>query len=182
MIYFIDYENVSNSGLKGVEQLTKSDKIIIFYSKNQTNISMQTHRRLELSEVEKEYIEVNTSSKNALDFQLATYLGALIKEMPQENFAIVSKDKGYNAVVEFWKKHKITIAIYTSTSNTELKDLKDELEIALTNHKDKIANITTIINKYKTKQAINNALVKEYKSEIAGSIYKAIKPLLKDKT
>ena len=32
--------------------------------------------------------------------------------------------------------------------------------------------------KYKTKQGINNALVKKYGSKSGGEIYKAIKPLL----
>ena len=44
--------------------------------------------------------------------------------------------------------------------------------------------VTRIILKYKTKQGINNALVREFQSQDnkkASELYKAIKPLLKDK-
>lgn len=37
------------------------------------------------------------------------------------------------------------------------------------------------IQKYKTKQGLNNALVKRYDSKNGGKIYQAIKPLIKDK-
>ncbi len=181
MIYLIDYENVSNNGLKGVELLEDNDRIIIFYSKNAGNISMKTHKNLEITKAEKEYIEVNVASKNALDFQLSTYLGALTKEFPDDHFAIVSKDKGYKAVVDFWKKHHRTIFSFTSVSKTEEKNLQMELKLILKNNSDKIVEIAEIINKYKTKQGINNALVKKYKSEVGGTIYKEIKPILSEK-
>ena len=38
-----------------------------------------------------------------------------------------------------------------------------------------------LISKYKTKQGINNALVKKYGSEDAGVIYKSIRPMLAGK-
>lgn len=48
--------------------------------------------------------------------------------------------------------------------------------------KDVDANwISQIINKYKTKTTINNAIVKKYKVEKAKVIYKAIKLLLNHK-
>jgi len=37
------------------------------------------------------------------------------------------------------------------------------------------------MSKYKTKQGINNALVKEFGSEKTGIIYKALRPMLKSK-
>lgn len=43
------------------------------------------------------------------------------------------------------------------------------------------ATISTYVAKYKTKMGFNNALVKRYKSELAGQIYQAVKPLLADK-
>ena len=42
--------------------------------------------------------------------------------------------------------------------------------------------ILEIINSFKTKQAINNGLSKEFKdSKKSGAIYKKLKPLLKEK-
>ena len=41
--------------------------------------------------------------------------------------------------------------------------------------------VANFIDKYKTKQGLNNALLKEYGSEKTGLINKIIKPLIKDK-
>lgn len=46
---------------------------------------------------------------------------------------------------------------------------------------DEVKRIFGYIKKYKTKQGINNALVKRYRSEKAGEIYKIVKPLLVNK-
>ena len=42
--------------------------------------------------------------KNALDFQLSTYLGYLIHEAKDSYFYIISKDNGFKHVVDFWKR------------------------------------------------------------------------------
>jgi hypothetical protein len=44
-----------------------------------------------------------------------------------------------------------------------------------------VEHICRFIVKYKTKQGVNNAIVKIYGTEKAGELYKKIKPLLKDK-
>ena len=41
--------------------------------------------------------------------------------------------------------------------------------------------VRELMERYKTKQGLNNALIKEYGSEKTGILYKAIKPLLADK-
>ena len=181
MIYMIDYENVLNNGLKGVELLNADDKLFIFYSKNASSITINTHKNLEKTKATKKYIEVTSTTKNALDFQLSTCLGALIKEFPDDEIAIISKDKGYNAVIEFWKKYNKTIFNFTSVEKKPERDLKSEIKLVLKNNSDKIDEVIKIIKQYKTKQGINNALVKKYKSELAGSIYKEIKVILTDK-
>ena len=64
----------------------------------------------------------------------------------------------------------------------ELK-LRDSVREVLPD-KDLTKRVVAIIQKYKTKQGINNALVREFPSQDnkkASEIYKAIKPLLKDK-
>ncbi len=47
--------------------------------------------------------------------------------------------------------------------------------------KEEQEHIGRFIVKYKTKQGVNNAIVKLYGTEKAGELYKKIKPLLKDK-
>ena len=33
-VYLVDFENVRSGGLRGVEELSEGDKVVIFYSKN----------------------------------------------------------------------------------------------------------------------------------------------------
>ncbi len=214
MFYLVDFENVSNVGLSGIENLAKDDVVIIFYSKNANSLSFDNHKKLELTKAKKEYIEIEQSGKNALDFQLATYLGALVTKYPKGEFVIVSKDQGFASVVKFWKNKNITIQMFNLISGKSTILIEDKNETPLLNsknkinkkiqirknttkksnskllsevkeylktHKDKATQIANIIETNDTKQKINNALVKEYDSQIAGEIYKQIKPLIKCK-
>ena len=52
MIALIDYENVNSNGLKGVENVSSKDKLIIFYKENST-ITMSAHKKLESTKAEK---------------------------------------------------------------------------------------------------------------------------------
>lgn len=64
-----------------------------------------------------------------------------------------------------------------SAEPSMIEQLKDLLPL----YPYDIKQINEIIGKYKTKQGINNALMNEYGSDKTGVIYKAIKPLIKDK-
>ena len=194
MFYLVDFENVKNEGMLGLENLSEEDMLIIFYSKNVNTISINNHIKLEKTKFKKEYIETKVATNNALDFQLVSYLGFLIAKYPDSSYAIISKDRGFEAVIHFWKEKEIDIDIFVNLSCETIQSekvqiekahnnsaLRKELEALLPQHLDKASFVESTINKYKTKQGVNNALVKQYKSETAGIIYKAIKPLIKNK-
>lgn len=67
MIYLIDFENVSNGGFNGIENLTEKDEIKLFYSEKRSTISIGVHRKLEGSRAKKEYLPIKTGGKNALE-------------------------------------------------------------------------------------------------------------------
>lgn len=179
MRYFVDFENVKNNGLVGIENLKKEDSIIIFYNDSST-INMKTHKALESALCQKEYVLVHEIRKNALDFQLSTYLGSFI---PKENeFCIISQDHDYDAVISFWKERKVVIKRLNNLKGENTLTLEKDVEKALGDNPDvEIAEIVSIINHYKTKQGINNALVKKYGSTKGGAIYQKIKLLIKNK-
>lgn len=106
--YFIDYENIGENGLSGVDKLGEGDIVALFYSRNAGKISFDMHRKLSATAAKMEYHRVEASTKNALDFQLSSYLGYLISLHPEDKFVIVSKDNGYNAVIAFWKNADIS--------------------------------------------------------------------------
>lgn len=82
MIYLIDFENVHSDGLKGIEQLGEKDKCYIFYSEHAGVLTFNMHKRITESKADIFYVEAQVGMKNALDFQLVSYLGYMIREAP----------------------------------------------------------------------------------------------------
>ena len=115
----IDYENESGKVLEGISLigLTRKDKIIIFYSQKAAKITMEFHKELEKINAKKEYEIVETDCLNALDFQLSSYLGLCIHENPNEDFYIISKDKGFECVCRFWRNKGIMVKRINNPAN-----------------------------------------------------------------
>lgn len=180
-IYLVDYENVNSSGMKGLEQLTENDEVFLFYSVNSNTMTFSLHNSICSSKAKIEFLNCNTGGKNSLDFQIATLLGFLIAKNGDVEYVIVSKDTGFASIVTFWSNRKINIMVANNLLKENQKTNENVLLKVLPNFKSDFPKILSIINKYKTKQGINNAFVKEYGSDKAGTIYKAIKPLLSDK-
>ena len=109
--YMIDYENVKTGGLNGISRLTAEDKVIIFYSENANRLTFDLHRRLMECPAQIEYREVLVGGHNALDFQLVTYLGYLIAKDPMGQYLIISYDRGFEYVVNFWRKDGLCIGL-----------------------------------------------------------------------
>lgn len=109
--YMIDYENVKTGGLNGISRLTAEDRVIIFYSENANRLTFDLHRRLMECPAKIEYREVTVGGHNALDFQLVTYLGYLIAQDPTGQYLIISYDRGFEYVVNFWRKDGLCIGL-----------------------------------------------------------------------
>lgn len=192
-IYLIDYENAKN--LLGINKLTAKDSIIIFYSKNANTLTFDAHQEILSSKAKIEYKCVEVGGRNALDFQLSSYLGYLIKQNENSEckiYIIVSKDRDFSFVKSFWKKEKsIDIQIVSNLAGkTQDEDFADEnfnqeIETLLKKSEYKlddneVKEIIAMVKKYKTTQTINGNLNKLLKdSAKAGAILKIIKPFIK---
>lgn len=185
--YLIDYENVKTHGLDGISGLGREDSVCLFYSENADTLTFGLHRRLSEAKAEIQYQKVETGTKNALDFQLSSYLGYLISENRDRNarFYIVTKDKGFGALVSYWSHRDVPVKIVMDLAGRDEDKEKDELNDRVSkvvSDKTAVPTVVKIIQQYKTKQGINNALLKEFKdNKRASEIYTAIKPLITDK-
>ena len=137
--YLVDYENVHKAGLNGIEELHRTDTVIIFYSENADSLSFELHHYLANTKAVVKYIKVDTDGKNALDFQLSSYIGYLIGRNEHCKCYIVSNDKGYYNVQDFWLKRdakiKIVSCVKPQVNNKGIKksDILDVLQsISLT--------------------------------------------------
>lgn len=112
--FLVDYENVSDGGLHGFFDLTGDDTVALFYTQNANKISidffevaMRSDKAANIA-----FIKVNPGNQ-ALDLQLASYLGALMASAEDDcAFYIVSKDKGFQCLIPFWSAHHGATPLY----------------------------------------------------------------------
>ena len=197
--YLIDYENLKK--INGFDTLTKDDTVIFFYSQTANTLTFDMHIELGKCLAEKEYFFVENGGKNALDFQLSTCVGIIIAKHPEEKIFIISKDKGFENVLSFAKKLgfetlKLASNICENAEKNEtvqksaFENAEKESVASVLMKKSKELNLSEqtskkveeIVNNFKTKQAINNNLMKLLRdSDKVGRITKQIKPFLKNK-
>ncbi len=111
-LFLIDYENVNSAGLQGIGQLTQQDRVILFYSQSANTLSFEIMDEMLAANIMPERVCIAKSGKNALDFQLVTFLGYLIAKNKADAYYIISKDTGYAAAVTFARNYlntKVTI-------------------------------------------------------------------------
>ena len=194
-VYFIDYENVAKAGLKGIDELSRKDAVYIFYSAYSNSLTFHEHESLMNTKAEIEYFDVRTVGKNALDFQLSSYIGYVIGQDENIVCYIVSKDNGFANVVNFWRARGANIQIVTDISVTpkhrsvkrsEVAELLEKTENEFSEEdiifvrdtmrkhmKDLTVPLPTVKNR------INSELCKKYGGDRTKIIYNAVKPLIK---
>lgn len=108
-LYCIDFENTLDSGIIGISKLNGDDEVVIFYGSNNNSISFVSHEMIVLANCEVTIRKCDKSAKNYLDFQLVSYLGLRLGKEQFEKVVIVSKDTGFDAVVDFWRQEGIEV-------------------------------------------------------------------------
>jgi hypothetical protein len=95
--------------MTGVDNLTEDDEVVIFYSINADSVSFELLHRLMFCKAKLSYFKIRRGGRNALDFQLATYLGYLISARSDAEFYLISKDNGFDFAVDFWETGYIDV-------------------------------------------------------------------------
>jgi len=116
-IYFVDGENIHNSIFDGttISALNKGDRIRYYYGKNNQSINIE-YKDFEMLmnamyKFGKEFITfeaVPVTGSNAMDFWIISEVSAYLKKYSSRNLVFITKDKGFEASVEYWKYHGIT--------------------------------------------------------------------------
>ena len=130
--YIVDYENVKWAGLQGIEYLDKHSAVVIFYSKNADKLPLDILQALENSEVKVEHIKVDVGYRNALDFQLVSYLGYIIaihqKLGMKVKYFMVTKDMGFDSAKSFWRNLGVSIHTINQIERIDIQDEKIKKE------------------------------------------------------
>jgi len=105
----VDTENVGTHWKELLEKSTKYDRILLFYTDNSPYVSYPDLEYICRHTGSFEMIACHTG-RNALDFQLVSYLGFLLKSAPKTRYVIFSNDNGYDAVIRFWSAREIHVS------------------------------------------------------------------------
>lgn len=104
MIHFmVDFENVTGRGLQGCEYLNVHDKITIFYSQACSQVEYKLVQQILSTGCDFDICRLQRTGKNALDFYIASRIGEVFGNGYTGTVAIVSNDKGFAAVQDYWK-------------------------------------------------------------------------------
>ena len=126
-LYLVDFENTKKDGLYGLESLDDTSEVIVFFGSQDKSIPIDCHNMIVNANAIVTEIQMEKTNKNYLDFQLATYCGYLIATNKYSDITIISKDAGFDSIVDFWGKKQICIrrsVSITPLPNPKKKDIK----------------------------------------------------------
>jgi hypothetical protein len=101
----IDYENVQPKSLTILNG--HEFKVIVFVGANQAKIPFELAAALQALGSNAEYVKTGGNGPNALDFHIAFYIGQLAERDPNAYFHIISKDTGFDPLINHLKERKI---------------------------------------------------------------------------
>jgi hypothetical protein len=111
-VLLIDYENVQGISLALVAGTDW--KVCIFTGTSQNRIPITLVASAQALGDKLSWIRIDGSGPNALDFHIAYYLGSGITKNPDDEYYILSKDKGFDPLVKHITKGKTICKRITS--------------------------------------------------------------------
>ena len=107
----IDYENVQTKSLSVLQGApNQSFRIMVFVGADQSKLPIELVSSMQGFGDKAQYVRITGSGRNALDFHIAYYLGALTESDPHGIFHVISKDTGYDQLIKHLKGKKINAA------------------------------------------------------------------------
>ena len=110
--FLIDTENVGRDWIPFVLRQEPNTRYLLFCTSRSPTIPLAMFPALAQVSESIEIIECFHTGVNALDFQLVSLLGNLLAEAPEKKYIIVADDRGYNAVVKFWRLKGYDVSRY----------------------------------------------------------------------
>ena len=114
----VDFENVQpqNLGLLNGGPY----KIKVFVGAKQARIPLEMARAVQAFGADAEYIQIDGTGADALDFHIAYYIGRLAAENPGADFHVISKDSGFDPLIKHLKAQNIQCHRSTSIADIPL--------------------------------------------------------------
>lgn len=138
---FIDLENIQPNHLDILDE--EHFRIIIFVGSNQTKIGFDIVSAMQKLGDKAKYVKISGNGSNALDFHIAFYIGKISETDKNAYFHIISKDRGFDPLIEYLKTKKImscrseNIDDIPTIKLLKLKNIQDQISIIIANLKQR---------------------------------------------
>jgi hypothetical protein len=160
----IDYENVQPEAMSALEQ--EHFHVLVFVGTNQTKVTYEVASVLQHMGDRATYIKISGNGNNALDFHIAYYIGQLAAKEPDAVFHIVSKDTGFDPLIQHLKNKKIPACRVKSIPELPLKKAAAS--------KPAPDRVATVIANLKHRAATNPRTLKTLSSTINALFQKSL--------
>ncbi len=184
-VFYIDYENVGSSGLKGITELKSSDKVFVYYGNDHATMTLDAHMNISLSNCKMIFKLIQMPVKNAIDCKILFDIEEEIAKIkPIEMFNSVTGVKISRAVTinEYFHPSTILTEIVEKSTSTDRKTLITDFcneNLKSLSVDDRKEEIIQIMISSKTKVDVNNKLSKLLRdSKKASEIYKLLNPFV----
>lgn len=160
----VDYENVQPEAISDLDK--EHFRVMVFLGANQTKVSTAFAEALQRMGTRAEYVRISGSGHNALDFHIAYYLGQLADKEPDAYFHILSKDAGFDPLIQHLKTKKVFAA--------RSKDVSEIPLVKVANAKSPSEKISTIVANLQQRGAAKPRTVKTLFSTINALFQKSL--------
>jgi hypothetical protein len=109
---YVDFENVQSIRLELIAG--KAVTVTLVLGSQQNSVPVELTGKLMEYASQVRLVKTKASGKNALDFVLTCELGGRCATRPDDVYHIVSRDKGFDAVIEHLIAHKIRVSRHES--------------------------------------------------------------------
>ena len=117
--YLVDYENVGARGLNGLKYVGSDSHIRIFISGAANMANEEVRKDILASNACIDTFHCKVSGRNALDFEVAAYVGAVLENAETERVSIISNDGGYKALADYASRAGKNAIVYRASTILE---------------------------------------------------------------
>lgn len=109
----IDFENIQPKELENLQG--RPFQIKVFCGANQSKVPFDLANQLQRLGPDAEYIRIEGTGRNALDFHIAYYIGHISALSPGATFIVISNDQGFAPLIKYLAtEKKITCHLLSS--------------------------------------------------------------------
>jgi len=160
----IDYENVQPAGIEALEH--EHFQVMVFVGASQAKVTFDVASVLQRMGERASYVKIAGNGNNALDFHIAYYIGQLAAKEPDADFYIVSKDTGFDPLLQHLKSKKISVS--------RMKSVMDLPRVKASASKSNPDQVSVVIANLKQRRASNPRTLKTLGSTINALFQKSL--------